>query len=200
MERPLHDFLETDCHEPPRAVVLGKGPSLDDYDPVRDRCGAFVLAINEAAEVVPCDAAIYVDSFKLDVPEFTIIFRSKGATQTPDRMNYVFTRVKAAGPKPGQEAIAIPALGVGTATAAVTILGMWGIKQILLVGCDSADLPHKETGKYAGILSGRLRPHSAQAYRGINRGMINAMAFYGIAALWFHRGERFDAKVPVETV
>lgn len=185
---PLSKWLETEA--PSRAVLLGKGPSLDEYFADQHARGAFVMAINEAAEVKPCHAAIYIDSFKLDVPRSTIVFRPPTATGSPVDRAYLFKRGKPRGPSPGDEDTHIPQHGFGTSTAAVTILGMWGVRNILMVGFDAKG-SERETAPYAECLRGKLRPHSAQSYAGIHNGTQAALDAYGISALWFHRGERW---------
>ena len=184
---PLVEWLATDC--PPRAVLIGKGPSLDDYAD-QDACGAFVIAINEAAEVVRCDAAIYIDDFKLDVPRSTVVFKAPASVGSAVDRTYIYKRDKRTVPKPGDEPYHIPHHGYGTSTAALTILGMWGVREVLMVGFDSLDAGG-QTGRYAARLIGHSRPNSAQAYVGINQGNAKALEHYGIKAHWFHRGERW---------
>lgn len=183
--RPLAEWF---TRAPPiRAVLLGKGPSLDDYGDA-DADGAFVMAINETAEVKRCDAAIYLDNFKLDIPRSVVVFQPPTALGSAVDETYLFKRRKQ--PKPGEEPLHIPQHGYGTATAAVTILGMWGVCEMLMVGFDSKD-GGGQTGKYAICLEDVSRPNSAQAYVGINQGTQAAIDFYGIEARWFHRGERW---------
>lgn len=189
-ERPLSEWLETDC--PPRAVLIGKGPSLDDYAD-QDACGAFAIAVNEAAEVVRCDAAIYIDQYVLDVPRETIIFRSKAAPPSAVDMTYLFFRgsPRRDGPRLAADApLHIPHYGYGTSTAALAILGMWGVREVLMVGCDSLDSGGR-SGNYAKCLRGITRPNSGQPYHEINEGNAAALEHYGIKARWFHRGERW---------
>lgn len=199
MQKTLRDFLETDCHEPPRAVVLGKGPSLDDYGLDRDRCGAFVVGLNEVAEVIPCHAAVHLDDFKLEIAPEVLVFRPPIACCSSVDCTYVFERDDKP-PKPGREAYHLPHHGFGTATAAVTILGMWGIREILFAGFDS--YPETMQAGYAKCLEGKIRRPSGgnRVYVGINKGIAAALTFYGIRALWFHQGERFDGRVYSEAV
>ena len=196
--RPLAEWLATDC--PPRAVLIGKGPSLDNYTD-QDACGAFVMAINEAAEVVRCDAAIYIDTlllhteerYALRLPKTTIVFRSKGAPESEVERTYIFLRgsPRHDGPRLAADApLHIPHYGYGTLTAALTILGMWGVREVLLVGCDSWDRGGN-SGNYARSLGGITRRHSCQPYSEINEGNRKAIEHYGITATWFHRGERW---------
>jgi hypothetical protein len=184
---PLVEWLETDC--PLRAVLIGKGPSLDNYID-QDACGAFVMAINEAAEVVRCDAAIYIDGFKLSVPRSTVVFKAPASVGSAVDRTYIYKRCKHTVPKPDEVGYHIPHHGYGTSTAALTILGMWGVREVLMVGFDSLD-DGGQTGKYARRLIGHSRPNSAQAYVGINQGNRAALDHYGMAARWFHRGERW---------
>jgi hypothetical protein len=184
--RPFREWLDTPS--PLRAVLIGKGPSLDSYAD-QDACGAFVMTINEAAEVVRCDAAVYIDDFKLTVPRSTIVFRPPEAVGSAVDRTYLYERSKRQ-PKAGREGYHLPHHGYGTSTAAITILGMWGIREVLMVGFDSLD-GGGQTGKYAECLIGHSRPNSAQAYVGINKGNQAALLYYAMTAYWFHRGERW---------
>ncbi len=192
---PLVEWLATDC--PPRAVLIGKGPSLDGYAD-QDACGAFVMAINEAAEVVRCDAAIHIDPYVLDIPRTTIVFRPKAALveglASAVDMTYLFFRgsPRHDGPRLAADApLHIPHYGYGTSTAALTILGMWGVRELLAVGFDSVDYGGG-SGNYALGLRAIARPNSCQPYREINEGNRKAIEHYELTARWFHRGERWS--------
>jgi len=165
---------------PEDGVLLGKGPSLDRYDP-NSATTAYVLGINNVATVIPCSGAIYLDAVYNDAvfPEKLDIFRPSGRSLRHSGRGYCFNWARLL----KQQHRELPAdcllqFGPGTASLAAALLGAWGIRRLRLVGMDgvSGD-PQGYTTKVPEIRPGRASPDH---YVAIGQGVMRACQHYGM--------------------
>jgi len=58
----MDDFRKLmNAHEGKAAVVLGKGPSLDKYEPIE---GPIIIGVNDVGNTIPVDYSVTTDGFK----------------------------------------------------------------------------------------------------------------------------------------
>ena len=88
--RPITDLWKTPA--PGRVVVLGKGPSLEEYRP-EGYANDVVVGLNEVCETYRCDFMVYVDNRmqNVKVPEGTLPLRQKGQRRQHDGRGYVWS-------------------------------------------------------------------------------------------------------------
>jgi hypothetical protein len=172
---------------PDRLVMLGKGPSLERYDPAEYRDWP-VWGLNETMTQFPCDYGCYMDGhFKdLHIPPGVVLIRPDNHSGHHGRRGYTY--------QPSRIADGFgPRYQVVHSTAAVSlyICGMWGVKKILLVGFDSWD-KNEKTGwcdyTYAKNLV-VLKKRSTNNYNVINRILGLVLAMWDFDLRWYHRGE-----------
>lgn len=193
--RPVWDFLDSPCPYE-RGVILGKGPSLDRYEPDVHGKGAWVLGIAEGAVAHPCHAAIHLETDPLPhlpVSVGAIVFRSPGSVQHHIEGNesaiYVVRHERGADPNDRQ---VIPRWGGGTTTAGVCIMAIWGIHSILMVGCDS-ESPHLPNAyAQADCIKDRVRRElqqelAPQLKLNINDSIKDVADKFKLNLTWFHR-------------
>lgn len=160
--RPLGEYVEAmRARKISRAVLLGKGPTLDTYSPMGD---AYVIGVNNVCAVKRCDAAVYADQLfeSFDFPQHVTLLRSERRKESHGGRGYYWSKK---GP------YAMPQLGPGTGTLALSILGMIGVPEVWLYGFD-AFLWHD----YAKCLAGtHPNPVPSINYRDISFAMRRAI-------------------------
>lgn len=134
--KPINDLFK-DVPKPRIGVLLGKGPSLDDY--TGEVGDAFVMGINEVPLAVPCHAAFYVDPLfaRLGYPPGPLIIRPRTCKTAQNGRGYKFGTVHLGKRRPVDGCCpygAIPAIGPGVGPFALTIFGMWGVHRVCLWG------------------------------------------------------------------
>jgi len=172
------------------AVVLGKGPSLDEYEP---KPNDFVLGINEVPLVQRCDVVLFTDSPCDDLVfvDQTIVVRPWELRYSHGGCGFCFAYKRAPyNPLPEDNpAYEIPWMGQGSLTMAVIILGMWGFRRLDFWGCDGfvsdqpADLEY--SARIRAALDTEHVPvtpvsdcaHSARRVSVIRTGKPNAMIY-----------------------
>lgn len=180
---------------PSRVVVLGKGPSLDRYDP--DAHGDYtVFAVNEAVNAKPfgkpvhVDYWLYLDKVMADsfhgfcLPDGCKIIRSRG--KSPQLGGYWFFC--------GED---LPKrAGGGSIPKVICILGEWARRhlrqpmEIVIVGCDAWDNQGTWTDEtmYAKclpeIVGGRNKSY-ASANMHLGKQIVEYAEYVRIR--WFHR-------------
>lgn len=124
--QPIAEFLNLK-REHDTCTLLAKGPSLDKYDPAHHAEG-YVFGVNEVPLVLPCHAALYIDVKIVDVdfPLHVTLFRLDKFKESHGGRGFSF----AVGD--------LPRLGSGNGAGAfaLTIMGLWGIKRVVLWGYD----------------------------------------------------------------
>ena len=190
MVEPIAEFFKTPLPPSGRAVLLGKGVSLDAYEPGRHGLGHYIMAINEAAECLPCDGGIYLDRrfADYDLSGGTQLFRSVQTVGQDHLPGYRFHRGDTGKQHPQE--CDIPDFGCATGAAALTILGQWGIRHVLMVGFDAWEGPIAEDAQlYADITT--THPRRARTllrnYTKQNGYIQATLDHYGITPYWFHR-------------
>lgn len=194
---------------PQRVVLLGKGPSLEDYRD-EDFSGEFVVGCNEVAETYRCDMAFFIDDIMTGVeyPNSCLIARQKKLKESHGGRGlfWLWDGVPSWARR-------------STAAMAIYWLSQWGVTDFLLVGFDAYDGPcekvyanglriKKERGRrisrnvarpVAGILH---RDQSPGDFTSVNEIIANTLMFERLDPRWWHRGDRgFDgsARVRLET-
>lgn len=181
--RPIKELWELPC--PPGAVILGKGPSLGKFDPDEYReenPGHVVWGVNETVEAFDCDYGTYQDEHLgvLKFPSLTVPVRKTIYGEDQGGRGYVY-----------DHDVEIPKrIGKGTPSAVLYILGVWGLKEnILMVGFDGWDGPQKGKVYWEGL---NVRREKRPRDEGWNYGRINkrikaAVDTCGLTLRWFHR-------------
>lgn len=190
--RPIKEFWDiprtTDT-----AVLLGKGPNLDEYDPTFNPPGSFVFGLNEVALVHRCDASLYFDNglSRLDyrrVNPDIIIFCPHRWPYEGEGTVYQYA-TKDIGTKWPRE-MWVPYTGVGTGPLAITILGLWGIEKIILWGFDR--MRWLQTGPDDSQLHAKCVSRVAigtakdLGYENISRSILVQLKAYQIQATFMH--------------
>lgn len=198
MTYPIAEFFTR--HPVPEhrhAVLLGKGPSLDNYVlnfPLSDNAVP-ALGLNDVPERLRCWAAIYVDGppgrFRYS-PEIIVIHHKHWPHKGADE-DYEYNW-PACGQPPtlpthmewkGRKEIERG----GTSAVALTVLGMWGIKEILMVGFDGID----GNEAVAECVPGAVANIPPKTYRRmVNPNVMRALEVFGMNPTWYHRGERWE--------
>lgn len=157
-------------------VLLGKGPSLDEYKS-RQVETRYVLAINEAAFAFPCDGVIYADTVfnSVEFPDGMDIIRPSDMGSTHGGRGYLYRVNGDFGQPLGAEEIRT--YGPGTAARAFALIGKARIPRITCWGIDAFALM-----RFAEC----VKPHLATDHFGKNYAKI-AMSI--VAAL---KRETFD--------
>jgi hypothetical protein len=175
---------------PGRAVLLGKGPSLDRYAEDEWRYAReVVIGINEAGQALRCSFGIHVDDYfdRCDYSD-TIPLRPERYAEAHDGRGYTWDRKRDLG-------LWVPKW---TACQALAILGHWGVRDILMVGFDSIqfDKPVDDTARYAKCIEPivvnkkALRPRPPNMHK--NYGMFMVAGRYELKLRWFHMGKNFN--------
>jgi len=189
---PIRDFIET-RPLPDTVVVLGKGPSLDHYDAGIDPLGAYVLGINEAALAFRCDGVAYVDLNLATLPWRLLnsdidIFCP--VTQPYQGEGSAYQYVCDARGEKWPKRMWIPTIGHGTASRALTIMGEWGVRKMILWGFDRVRWLTRPTdggAMHATCLrSVVVGTATERDYKSINRGVLDILTHYGIQATFMH--------------
>lgn len=181
-----------DLFHPTRRVILwGKGPSV---------CGALKLplydglhvAINEMALALPhADLVFAIDHrvgmrLRDTLPQSCAYVQPVAVRELPwlcPRPRILWRWAAAGDPPP-----ACPR-GWATVPCALNILGAWGFRQFLMIGCDSfddtwcsANNAYPEQVLELGV---RQRPHAD--YDRINSQIVQAIALHDLEVEWYHR-------------
>lgn len=180
----LKTLVET-VPTPRRVVLLGKGPSLQQWVPYAEP-GTAVVAINEAATVGPCDYAIYVDRQhgQLDLSHTTPVRHHKWREQHDGR-GYFF------GGRKTDRCCLPPGRPRCTAGVALAWFGVWGVKDILTYGFDAYDGPTDTV--YSDRIPKVLHRRENADYTEVNHGIRAMIRQFDLNVRWAHRGESFDA-------
>ncbi len=151
---------------PSRAIILGKGPSLDRYDPLK--ClSPLVVGINRAAAAHHCAYVFYLHEWAASIP-----FREPTIPIVPERFshhhrgNIVFYRIVSDQSIPGKCQIQERFL-IDPSAVAVWVLGAWGVLELLMIGFES--ITH-----------------------GLSQRIKEAVESYNIKIRWFHKGQYFE--------
>lgn len=160
---------------PETVVVLGKGPSLDRYKPGQFG-DAYVVGLNETMEQIPCDMGVYIDDRQreLSIPGGVVIVRPVNRSYHHDGRGYIYDRMR--GYDNGHTK--------ATAAMAITMLHMWGVKKLILVGFDSFDGP---TEKIKADCVRAIAERGNSDYSIINKSIRQALDYTGFEPVWFHR-------------
>jgi hypothetical protein len=171
--QPLEELWKKPCTD--RAVLIGKGPSVDKYIP--DTSGAVVAAINEAAATFPCEYMFYTDrnAGDVEIPETVVPVRSAKTAEKHGGRGYSYV---------SRDAIPDEVRGCASAHA-VWILGKWGVKEILFVGFDGWDDPRPAV-QYGKCIKA-INPLPSPNYSKINGTIRAALDATGVRPIWFHR-------------
>jgi len=168
------------AHDGMIGLMLGKGPSLDNFlvEQKRHRWHVVPIGINEAGLMYPCK---YV--FALD--EGPLLSLAKSGTKA----------IACVEPKQSHQPFANLAIwewgihaspGYETAPVALEIAaGVFGIKTFVMVGFDGYD-----SGKddYAKSLAIPPRPNSEGNYATVNKNIDRAALIHNLNLVWWHRG------------
>jgi len=184
--------------EPDRAIVFGKGPSIQTFLELKPEIeiGPLRVCINESVLLVPKPDFV----FYLDVEVWKRIADGLPASCSP--VSNIMERPRPwVHPAPrvfwnwanrdGSNAgVCLPRQGYATAPCLLTVLAGWGIKKFEMVGFDSYENPEwdKTTRKaYAGLveeLGVIQRPHGD--FWRINRHIDEVIRERGLEVEWFH--------------
>ena len=168
-----------------KAVILGKGPSLDRYTNAKG-AGSYVVGINDVACVFRCHAVVFSDApfDECVFDEGIDIIRHARWRISHEGRGYVYSLPRNPdGPFMFKEPkYAIPRIGDGSLTHAITVLGIWGFREMRLWGCDSLlsddgnALTHAERAKELTAI-----PATPEIYKSRRAGALAALAHYKIA-------------------
>lgn len=198
MKKPLSDFFVD--HPVPidrRAILLGKGPSLDGFAG-SGRRDIPIFGLNHAAQECRCMVAVYVDGngrrLTWEFPADTIVIHYDKWTHQGDNDVYVYLRKMAAYQPDDPRHLnargrTIEQLG-GSAAVALTVLGMWGIREVLMVGFDGMDGDERQARLFPPGTPGLNTRGKSYATR-VNPNILKALEVFDVTATWFHRGERW---------
>lgn len=179
-----------------RGVLVGKGPSLDDWD--QEHEGAILATLNETALVVrDPDLVFFVDArvgeaLSGRLPFSTIPIRPPAVEALPaledGQVGYLWQWTE------GYRDHGVPS-PLATAAAALVVLARWGVRDLLLVGFDGYDGDHSPDGRhvYARVLEPvQAGGRNNAGYRLINRQIDEVIARFGLLVAWQHRGESLE--------
>jgi len=187
----LHVVGLYDTLQGSRAVIFGKGPSLDSWAEPK-LPGEVWISANEAACVVGgIDFAVMIDPSVLDGLAARK-WRCPSGCQLITRIDRRREAERVAAPGLPARYFThddrIPWQHATTGTAAM-LARAFGIRQALFVGLDGMDSPHSG---YAKRLDGIAMPSRAQRVKGwswqdITAQTVHAIDWTGIEATWWHR-------------
>jgi hypothetical protein len=164
-----------DREAPEEVILLGKGPSLDKWDGSETN-GRVVVAINEAMTKKECDYGIYSDEAMraLSPPTNVSIIRPSFLKHSHgDCEQFVYDRAE------------YGAQTCSTASIAIIMLGVWGVKRILAVGFDAYDTPIGPV--YADCVSGMISSRSSSDFSFVNETIEDAIRASGVDVEFWHR-------------
>ena len=171
----LEELWKLPCTD--RAVLIGKGPSVDHYVP--DTSGAIVAGLNSAAAAFPCDYMFYNDrqAGDIEIPDSVVPIRSNKTVDKHGGRGYSYVA-----------RAEIPDGIRGCASGpAVWILGKWGVKEILFVGFDGWDDPKPAAADQYGKSVDPSGSLPFPNYSKINGTIRAALDATGVRPIWFHR-------------
>lgn len=175
--------LKADLAGQDRAIILGKGPSLDRYQDGDFPCPV-IVGINEAGLARSCTHLAYLDAkcgITFPIPDHTAPIRGENCADHYSGRGYALL-VGRDYPE---------AYDYGTAAMATWVLGACGICELLMVGFDSLDdyRDHNTRGEYAQCIAPYWPCGAIYSMREINKLVVQAIAEWGMDARWLHRGE-----------
>lgn len=160
MTLPIQDFIDRfqRAHHTRIAVLLGKGPSLDQYNEKKAPVGAYVMAVNEVPLVRLCDGVLYIHRRfdRLDYSPVRDIIRSLPGIDAHDGRGWYFHEIVSA---PISDYLARPEMLFptpgGSSGLALEILSLCGVRRVYMWGYDSLAEPPNHSLAYARCLDGR---------------------------------------------
>ena len=180
--QPIADFLRLK-REYDTLTLLGKGPSLDKYDPDNHAEG-YVLGLNEVPLVLPCHYGFYLDrSLRvLNYPKHVVTFRHAANRSEHEGRGFYFTpwNMDQLTGEPSE----LPRFGSGSGTFALALMGEWGIKRVIFWGFDCmlhplAGCPRNGKAVYANCVKDVCQFNTCSwTYDAVARGTRNVIRHY----------------------
>jgi len=139
---PIAEFF-AERPAPARAILLGKGPSLDSYDPACNN-GAYVLGLNETAMLpeLCCNGVVFLDGpcWGCDYPSTVDVFRPYVHAASHGGRGWSF--IGQLNPiEKNETGLHLQTMRGGTPSAAIAILARWGVHKLDLWGFDTMWTP-----------------------------------------------------------
>lgn len=162
---------------PERAILLGKGPSASGF--LKHPISGFTISANQAGILYPGSFSIYTDAHLSRLPIRGLVIRPD--TMTDDVRPGLTFRWEQDVPA---------AFAAGSITVAAAICVLWGVPELLLVGCDSFD--NERSREYAP----EFEPHRVRdyrpsgTYRPMNETLEKIAETFGTRLTFYHRGDR----------